>query len=116
MLKRKTKYSWSCLKTSAVYVFVLKMAYVSKKEYPGALVRFGSKKDTRVARARKGMFGVLAPRALQPSSIMGYKAGREGWAKRRGKGFSLWGSPMHVEGVRYPAPSFGIQITLYRRL
>ena len=91
MLKRKTKYSWSCLKTSAVYVFVLKMAYVSKKEYPGALVRFGSKKDTRVARARKGMFGVLAPRALQPYSIMGYKAGREGWAKRKGAKDSVFG-------------------------
>ena len=89
MLKRKTKYSWSCLKTSAVYVFVLKMAYVSKKEYPG--VRFGSKKDTRVARARKGMFGVLAPRALQPYSIMGYKAGREGWAKRKGAKDSVFG-------------------------
>ena len=44
-----------------------------------------------------------------------YKGDRDGWAKR-GKGFSLWGSPMYVEGVRHPAPRFGIQITLYRRL
>ena len=114
MLKRETKYSWSCLKTSAVYVFVLKMAYVSKKEYPGALVRFGSRKDTRVARARKGMFGVLAPPALFYYGIQG--GSRRMGKTKRGKGFSLWGSPMHVEGVRHPAPSFGIQITLYRRL
>ena len=81
-------------------------------------MRFGSKKDTRVARARKGMFGVLAPRALQPYSIMGYKAGREGWAKRKGAKDSVFGGApsMHMEGVRHPAPLFGIQITLYRRL
>ena len=114
MLKRKTKYSWPCPKTSAVYLFVLKMAYVSKKEYPGALVRFGSKKDTRVARARKGMFGVLAPPALFYYGIQG--GSRRMGKTKRGKGFSLWGSPMHVQGVRHPAPLFGIQITLYRRL
>ena len=108
------QYSWSCLKTSAVYVFVLIMAYVSKKEYPGALVRFGSKKDTRVARARKGMFGVLAPPALFYYGIQG--GSRRMGKTKRGKGFSLWGSPMHVDGVRHPAPRFGIQITLYRRL
>ena len=77
-------------------------------------MRFGSDKDTPVAYARKCMLGVLP---LRPHSIIGGRV--QGGSRRmgeKGKGFSLWGSPMYVEGVRHPAPRFGIQITLYRRL
>ena len=51
---------------------------------------FGSKKDTRVARARKGMFGVLAPPALFYYGIQG---GSRRMGKTKGQRIQSLGEP-----------------------